>query len=339
MLYPTQKGSPEMTSTAAREDVHRYAVLDPADYTLVALLDEHHEDGSFDIEDDRYDDAEAISEALDGDPGICRLCGQNKGNRYWGFFRHEPSGDVIQVGSVCAHKVGLADRAALEEVRAYEGRRMAQVRAERLFGDPAARSALDWALSVMERLDADLIDPGTHFATDDGLFADGGFPATFAADLLARFNRTARISDKQVRLVDKLRREDAARQAEQARRAAEDAEARPIPADLLGERVQITGQLLATKWQESDFGGAMKMLVRDDRNFKVWGTCPEAISDALVGLATDEDDGLYATTIRRLREAGTPVRVTFAAKVELGQRDPDPTFGFIKRPTKASIVA
>ena len=67
--------------------------------------------------------------------------------------------------------------------------------------------------------------------------------------------------------------------------------------------------MLTTKWQDSHFGITLKMLVRDDRGFKVWGTVPSSLPN------TESGD-----------------RVTFIAAVEAS--DDDETFGFFKRPRR-----
>lgn len=79
----------------------------------------------------------------------------------------------------------------------------------------------------------------------------------------------------------------------------------------------IKGKIITTKWVESPFyghSGTLKMLVRDDRGFKVWGTMPASLQNAET----------------------TTEEVTFTATVEPSQDDPN--FGFYSRPTKASYV-
>ncbi len=74
-------------------------------------------------------------------------------------------------------------------------------------------------------------------------------------------------------------------------------------------RYEVQGEVLSTKWQESDFGGSLKMLVEVD-GFKVWGSVPSALGPL---------------------ERGD--RVAFTATVEASSDDK--SFGFFKRPTKA----
>ncbi len=77
-------------------------------------------------------------------------------------------------------------------------------------------------------------------------------------------------------------------------------------------RQAFAGEVLATKWKDTDFGPVYKMLVQDDRGFKLWGSVPKNI------------------------DPGRGERVAFMATVE-PSRD-DSRFGFFKRPTKAIIL-
>jgi hypothetical protein len=79
--------------------------------------------------------------------------------------------------------------------------------------------------------------------------------------------------------------------------------------DVAEGRQVITGLVLALKWQSSQYGDTLKMLVQDDRGFRVWGSVPSSL------------------------EVNREERVQFTATVQ--QSDKDPKFGFFKRPTKA----
>jgi hypothetical protein len=85
-----------------------------------------------------------------------------------------------------------------------------------------------------------------------------------------------------------------------------------IPSDLLEGRHQIAGVLLGTKKQENIFGLVYKILVRDDRGFKLYGTRPDSLSEANKG-----------------------DKISFFAAIKAS--DDDPCFGFFKRPTKAAL--
>jgi len=86
-----------------------------------------------------------------------------------------------------------------------------------------------------------------------------------------------------------------------------DREAATVP--VVEGRYEIQGEVLTVKFQESQFGGSLKMLVEVD-GYKVWGTVPTDL------YGVDRGD-----------------RVAFTATVERSQDDAG--FGFFKRPTKA----
>jgi hypothetical protein len=94
--------------------------------------------------------------------------------------------------------------------------------------------------------------------------------------------------------------------------------------DVVEGKAVITGTVLGLKSVESTFGyrttTTMKMLVADDRGFKVFGTAP-------VRLAQATEAGTYA--------ALKGMRVTFTATVEAGR---DRGFGYFTRPTKVAIL-
>ena len=83
-------------------------------------------------------------------------------------------------------------------------------------------------------------------------------------------------------------------------------------APVIEGRIVVSGNVLAVKVQEGYYGWEQKMLVRDDRGFKVWGTVPSCIEP----------------------ERGN--RIEFTATVN--KSDKDETFGFYKRPSKAKII-
>ena len=68
-----------------------------------------------------------------------------------------------------------------------------------------------------------------------------------------------------------------------------------------------------TRWYDNDYGGSLKMIVRDDTGFRVFVSVPSSI------------------------EVDKGSRVTFTANIT--PASDDPTFSFGKRPTKASVLA
>lgn len=117
------------------------------------------------------------------------------------------------------------------------------------------------------------------------------------------------ISEKQAAaVIDAVKRDN----EKQAAKAEERANATPLTEG----RQEFEGEVLTTKWQESDFGGCTKMLVKLDTGSKVWGTVPAAI------------DG-------RGDLKGCRVKFTGTLKVS----DDDELFGFYSRPAKAEVIA
>lgn len=145
-------------------------------------------------------------------------------------------------------------------------------------------------------------------------------------DIGERAYRYGSISRKQADLVFKLAREAGERLARREEWAKETENAPPVPEG----RHEVTGEVLSVKWKDSMYGGAYKMLVRDDRGFKVWGTLARALEDAY----RDERTDLLVWDIDPTDLRGR--RVSFTATFT--RSDDDSKFGFFKRPTKAALL-
>lgn len=115
---------------------------------------------------------------------------------------------------------------------------------------------------------------------------------------------------------------EVARDARNAARAAEEAAAQPVPHT--DKRLEVSGVILSTRVQDGYMVGSTvtKMLVRAKEGYKLWGTVPRELMEAVA--VTGEHD-LKGKT------------VTFCARVD--RSDKDEKFGFFSRPTKARIVA
>ena len=128
-------------------------------------------------------------------------------------------------------------------------------------------------------------------------------------DMVWRLEQGRELSGKQVNYLRILMERIERKGARAAQWAAESATAADVPTG----RLEIEGEVAATKLQESRFGTQFKMLVKHTSGYKVWGTVPRAI------------DGLAK---------GDTVR--FTATVEPSPSDPK--FGFFSRPTGAAVV-
>jgi hypothetical protein len=138
-----------------------------------------------------------------------------------------------------------------------------------------------------------------HASVEAGEAFDG-----FVLDILFKAVKFP-VTERQAAAVGKALERMAEREAQAAQ---EEAEARPVPTG----RIVVEGEVLTTKWQDSSFGGTLKMLVKGE-GWKVWGSVPSGL---------------------RGLEKGDKVR--FTATVEASEDDP--SFGFFKRPTKAEVL-
>lgn len=293
-----------------RLDPHSPSAFNPADYTWVGYSDDGDSkcgplrDGILFPPVDAPGAVELRAEANPSGrrnqihPGGCDACGQ-MGLRYRHYFRHDPTGDVIVLGDQCVAKTDFPSReahAAAKKVRAE--REAAEMREKATEWAAANESAAQFLAAVVD---------GT---------INVGRSGDFLRDLNAKLVMYGSLSEKQTEAILKVQ----ARQAEfEAKRAAEPTPV-AIPADVLDGRCTLTGEVLTAKWKDSQFGGAWKMLVREDRGFKVWGTCPKGLTPE-VDLNVDDLKG---------------ARVSFDARVEASQEDR--AFGFYSRPTKAALV-
>ena len=124
----------------------------------------------------------------------------------------------------------------------------------------------------------------------------------FATDIMSkarRFDLTEKQAEAFIEHIDK--RIQTHREREEAK----------VPAP--EGRVNIEGKIATARVEYNHYGSTVKILLIDDRGFKVWVTLPSKIMDA---------------------EIGDRVMMT----VTLTPTDDDPTFAIGKRPTKGEIV-
>lgn len=114
-----------------------------------------------------------------------------------------------------------------------------------------------------------------------------------------------------------------------AERQAEHAAAESISAG----KQTITGTIISTKLVHGFAYNqkVLKMVVKDDRGFKLYGTVPQAIIDA------GAESTICLGEERWDYEDLKGQRVTFSATVQAS--DDDDKFGFFKRPTMAALAA
>jgi hypothetical protein len=292
--------------TTTRTDIHRPSAIRPEDYTYAGTLLPVIPPPAYSFglpmevfeaayaEWRRYMEQvraqrEMIRDSYPESKGghACDHCGVHI--KYGMLFEHT-NGNIIVVGEICADEtMEVPTRALLEIKRERErlaGGREAAKRAEEVLAwieeDPTRIGVVGWMMDRPEN--------------------------SFYADLLRKMRKYGPLSPGQEAAV----RKGPEREAEQAARKAREEVLQATAKDCPTGRVVITGEIVSTKWVESDFGGSLKMLVLSEEGFKVWGTVPSSL---------DADRGDL---------------VRFTGTVE-PSRD-DPKFGFFKRPAKAEVI-
>ncbi|HUV10810.1 MAG TPA: hypothetical protein VMX12_07500 [Acidimicrobiia bacterium] len=290
---------------AVRSDPHRPSVIDPSAYEYVGVFyqgasDEEHIAYAREIDELEANAGFEFSEIpfyADGNfaqKHSCDHCGARFAHGV--VYRYKVSGEFIAIGHICASGLDLALDVASRARRAAE--RSAKAAKSRNANAAFRAEVLAAHDGLAEALDAD------HYIVED----------------IARrfYGSKPSLSEKQIALVFKLAAEAKVRAAER-----EAFEAASIPV-IEGNGIEISGEVLSVKWRDDAFGGSLKMLVLDDRLFKVWGSVPAAIKHVILG------DGEW-----RGLERGD--RVAFVANVE--RSNDDESFGFFKRPRRASILS
>lgn len=268
-----------------RTDVHSPTNLITEDYEYVAAFDTGA--SGWAISDWAIGIIRKVS-ATNADRGMqqCHHCGARI--RYTAVLEHVPTGQFIAVGETC-----LENRFEVASVDFHRMRKAAELdrAAQRIKGLRAAFVAENPDMRWMD--EAETPEP---FASN-----------SFLTDVARKFRTYGEISAAQYNAVSRVM----VQAAERAARIAAEVDEVKVP--VIEGKITITGEILSTKWQDSDYGATLKMLVKDDRGFKVWGSVPSVL--------------------------GSPERgdtVSFSATVT--KSDKDESFGFFKRPTKAKFT-
>jgi hypothetical protein len=126
-----------------------------------------------------------------------------------------------------------------------------------------------------------------------------------------------KLTEKQEAVARRILTENAERDANREAKRAEviqqirDGVIQGVPT---GKDRRVEGEVLGMKWRDSQYGSTLKMRVKTDEGWTVWGTVPSRWHDN-----PDEEENLHPGD-----------RVAFYAEVTAS--DDDPSFGFFKRP-------
>lgn len=274
-----------------RTDVHAPKNLKPEDYEFVGC-------GNYSTADlDAYTPyiGHLIDEgwSFDSEGAGCRHCGQFI--IYFAILKHIPSHKLIKVGETC-----LDNRFSLANAEFQKLRKAAKLNRERKRLSDKRKEFL----ALKENAEA------FEWAKEQ----QGEFEYKFCGYI----DRYGEASDKFVAAIlrSKARAEEwAAKRAEEAEHAM----------SVIEGRYQIRGEILSAKWKFTTFGDTLKIVVKDEGEYKVHGTCPAAIlNEANAQGANDDPSALKG------------LNVTFTATVKAS--DDDKTFGFFSRPVNGVIL-
>jgi len=219
--------------------------------------------------------------------GNCMVCGSVNAI-YTMLFYHAKTNSYIRTGSDCAAKL---DMGGAHEFSAFKSK--VQDALEAQAGKKKARAILE---------QAGLLQAWTIYLESEST----EYEERTIRDIVGKLVTYGNISEKALNFVGILLNKIVNRAELKAKQEAEKAAAANCPEG----RVVITGEVLSTKVQYTAFGEVVKMLVKAETGFKVWGTCPANIQRGM--------------------------KIEFTATVTPSKDDPK--FGFFKRPAKANVL-
>jgi hypothetical protein len=136
-------------------------------------------------------------------------------------------------------------------------------------------------------------------------------------DFWFNIHKWGKLTPKQEEVARRILTENAEKEANKETKRAEVIEAirtgaiQGVPA---GRERRVEGEVLGMKWRDTAFGTVLKMRVKADEGWTIYGTVPARWHDN-----PDEDENLHPGD-----------KVAFYA--ELSAAEDDPSFGFYKRP-------
>ena len=250
-----------------------------------------------------------LTELIDSDAPIrvayfadtTRYCGRCGGQGRISGFRHVENGVCFECGGDGGERIWTAAQQA-DAARRERRRRREQIKAAAAHRAAAAQAELE-----LESTRAAWIAANPKAAA-----ALPVLPGYFGDSLREQLRETGELTENQAAAAVRVAAEI----------EADAAASSPVPTDK--PRLVITGEVVKLRWVDNAYGGSEKMIVRDDRGFRVWGSVPAALNS--------DEDGMVS--IDTALEEGQ--RVTFTAAVT--PSDDDASFGFFKRPTKAARI-
>ncbi len=308
----------------ARHDAHRPSTIKPMDYEYVAQQCMKIEGlGDCEILMENRKRIAAHMKMTGGKysghehGGNCGVCGSVNAV-YTVLFYHAKTNSYIRMGTDCADKCHMGNpedfRTFRTQVQDALKRRAGKAKAQAILTE----GGLDRVWTIYEATTASGFPGEQVDITGRQVPSSVPFEERTIFDIVGKLVQYGSISEKQTAFIAKLVSKIDTRAERARQRAEEDAKALPCPTG----RLQVEGTVLSTKYQESPYGETLKMLVKTDAGWKVWGTVPSVLE-----IFTDGD-------VQRGLQHGD--RIRFTATVT--PSDKDDKFGFFKRPTKAERI-
>lgn len=278
--------------TTTRTDIHRPSAINPAEYQYVGIwYDQGAEEvvgGSMLLEEEQNHIRQFMQDhgaryANHEHGGTCQCCGAHA--IYLAAFYHEHHNEVILVGERCAEKLDMGCDAAFKTAR----RKVAS----------AKEYATGKARAQLQLREFGLLRAWDIYTTGD----TSGTDETIVIDMVRKLISYGSLSDKQVEFLRRLISRIDNRDQYLAQREAEKAAAQDCPSG----RMEIRGTVISIKEVTGYYGDALKMLVKAQGGYTVYGTIPRGLN------------------------AEKGVEVTFTATVTPSDRDSK--HGYFSRPS------
>ena len=321
----------------ARKDIHRPAVIEPADYEFVAF-DYLPNDGDvigaamFLAEQRKYKVAHmeksggSYSQHEHG--GLCHICGSVNAI-YSASFYHAKSNSYIKAGLDCAQKLECSGIEAFRKnVKKAKEAAAGKNKAQKILDEAGLGkawdlyAAYDVEVKAFRKVMKDWQDANPDAEPNyEGViegapkFRDVSRDEFVVQDIVGKVVKYGNLPSEKaqaylVKLLDLIERAPEIAAEKAAAKALELANAKPVP--VVEGRVLVKGEVISLKWQEGYYGNVLKMLVKAD-GYKLWGSVPSAIADEV--------------------ERGAVVEFNASVKAS----DDDKSFGFFSRPSKAKV--
>lgn len=317
--------------SAIRTDIHRPSAINPEEYELIALMTVREDslEDMFQLANERAAFVSHLEstggrfsqhEQSEG-AGQCQVCGAHCID--YAIFYHASTNTYIKTGFDCASKLEMGDE------RRFRDFRKARKSAEELIkGKHKAYATLEEnelldAWDMYEQL-ARRFDYAESLDLDQYGFEQVVNAYEVAADLVDKLVKYGSLSNPQWKLLGAMVSKARNARDNYEKRQAERAQSESVPQG----KAPVTGEVISAKQKDTPFGVQTKMMVRDDRGFKVFGTAPNSI---LQQIRTTED-GIVTIDLDNLKGK----RVSFNANLK--PSDDDETFGFFSRPSKAKLI-